>query len=272
MLEVSAEVSVWSVALQALALIVVMGLATWAVSTWRHDVSLVDRMWPVFIAAAGVSYAVAWPQTTHRADWMLAVGLAWAARLGVYITARNWGHGEDRRYQQIRARNEPGFAFKSLYLVFALQAVLAWIVSWPFLGGVIGTQPLGWLDVIGLAIAAFGLVFEAVGDWQMARFKADPANKGQVMDRGLWGSTRHPNYFGECCVWWGLFIVALAGGSGWWTVVSPLLITVLLLKVSGVTLLEKDMADRRPAYREYVARTNAFFPGWPRRHGGRAGS
>ena len=130
-----------------------------------------------------------------------------------------------------------------------------------------GSNPFGWLDAAGLALATFGIVFEAVGDAQMARFKADTANRGQVMDRGLWRYTRHPNYFGEACLWWGLWCVAL-GGSGWggaWTMVSPLLMTVLLLRVSGVTLQEKDITERRPAYRDYIARTNAFVPGPPRR-------
>ncbi len=257
--------SIVVVALRAFGLIVGLAVATWAVSTLRRDVSLVDRMWPMFIAGAGVTYAAYQPVLSQRGIWMLVLALAWAARLCIYITARNWGHGEDRRYQAIRARNQPNFGFKSLYLVFGLQAVLAWIVSSPFLAGSYGVRVFGWLDIVGLSLAAFGIVFEGLADWQMARFKADPANKGQVMDRGLWSTTRHPNYFGECCVWWGFFLAALAAGGGAWTIVSPLLITVLLLKVSGVTLLEKDMAERRPAYREYVARTNAFIPGWPRR-------
>ena len=255
-----------SVALAALALIATLSLTTWAVSVVRRDASLVDRMWPVFIAAAALMCWRELPAAGLRADVMLALVLGWALRLGVYITRRNWGHGEDRRYQAIRARNEPGFAVKSLYLVFALQAVLAWIVAAPFLAGMAGTRPFGVVDAIGAAIAAFGIVFEAIGDAQMSRFKADPANAGQVMDRGLWRYTRHPNYFGEACVWWGFAVMALAGAgvAGAWCLVSPLLMSVLLLKVSGVSLLEKDIGERRPAYRDYVARTPAFFPGPPR--------
>jgi steroid 5-alpha reductase family enzyme len=194
---------------------------------------------------------------------MLGLGFAWALRLAAYVTWRNWGHGEDRRYQEIRARNQPNFPLKSLYLIFALQAVLAWIVSASFFAGFTGTRPLGLLDALGIALAAFGIVFEAVGDQQMASFKADRLNKGLVMDRGLWRYTRHPNYFGETCVWWGLWLMALgaSGIGGAWSVVSPILMTVLLLKVSGVALLEKDIGERRPAYRDYIARTNAFFPG-----------
>jgi steroid 5-alpha reductase family enzyme len=151
--------------------------------------------------------------------------------------------------------------------VFALQAVLAWIVSAPFLPGMAAARPLGLFDAVGAALALFGIFFEAIGDAQMARFRADPKNAGQVMDRGLWRYTRHPNYFGEACVWWGIWLIAM-GGAGWsgvWSVVSPLLMTWLLLKVSGVRMLEADIGERRPAYREYIARTNAFVPGPVRR-------
>jgi steroid 5-alpha reductase family enzyme len=253
-------------ALAGLALIAVLGFFTWIASVVQRDVSLVDRTWSVFIAGAALVYFVLLPAPGARGAWLLGLAAAWAVRLALYITARNWGHGEDRRYQQIRARNQPNFTFKSLYLVFALQALLAWAVSAPFFAGMAGTRAFGVLDAAGLALAAFGIVFEAIGDAQMSRFKADPAHQGQVMDRGLWRYTRHPNYFGEVCVWWGFWLVAL-GGAGWagaWSVVSPIVMTVLLLKVSGVSLLEKDIGERRPAYRDYIARTNAFFPGPPR--------
>ena len=150
--------------------------------------------------------------------------------------------------------------------MFGLQAVLAWIVSLSLFAGFTGPVPLGWLDIIGLAIAAAGILIEAVADAQLARFKANPASKGQVMDRGLWRYSRHPNYFGEFCVWWGFFLIGLSAGglAAGWTLVSPLLMSVLLLKVSGVALLEADIGSRRPAYRDYVARTNAFFPGPPK--------
>ena len=256
-------------ALAGLALIGGLAVLTWLASLARHDVSLVDRTWSVFIAGAALVYALRLPGPSARGGWMLVLAIAWALRLSLFITWRNWGHGEDRRYQAIRARNQPHFALKSLVLVFALQALLAWTVSAPFLVGMAAARPLGGLDAPGFALAAFGIVFEALGDAQMARFKADPANRGRVMDGGLWRYTRHPNYFGETCVWWGVWLMALAG-AGWagaWSVVSPLLMTLLLLKVSGVTLLEKDIAERRPAYRDYVVRTNAFVPGRPRPKG-----
>jgi steroid 5-alpha reductase family enzyme len=255
------------VALAGLAWTASLALLTWVVSLVRHDASLVDRMWPVFIVGAGLVYFALLPVQTVRGLWMAVLGAAWAVRLCLYITWRNWGHGEDRRYQAIRARNQPNFGFRSLYLVFALQAVLAWIVSAPFLPGMAAARPLGVFDAVGAALALFGIFFEAIGDAQMARFRSDPKNAGQVMDRGLWRYTRHPNYFGEACVWWGIWLMAM-GGAGWsgaWSVVSPLLMTWLLLKVSGVRMLEADIGERRPAYREYIARTNAFVPGPVRR-------
>jgi steroid 5-alpha reductase family enzyme len=194
---------------------------------------------------------------------MLALVLLWALRLTVYITVRNWGHDEDYRYQKIRANNQPHFGLKSLYIVFLLQGLLAWIGSLPLLAAATGTRPWNLLDSLGVAVVLFGVLFEGIGDWQLARFKRNADNRGKVMDGGLWRYTRHPNYFGECCVWWGFYLLAL-GAGGWWALPSPLLITFLLLKVSGVAMLERDIGQRRPEYRQYVEQTNAFIPG-PRR-------
>ena len=262
----SDAVSLLQISTFGIATIGVLSFATWLASLVRHDVSLVDRVWSVLIASAGLAYAFELRPLNARAVCMLALALVWAGRLSLFITWRNWGHGEDRRYQVIRARNEPHFGLKSLYLVFGLQAFLAWIVSAPLLVGLSSSAALGGLDVCGLALAVVGVVFEGVGDAQMARFKSDPANRGRVMSSGLWRYTRHPNYFGEACVWWGLWLMALSAGglSGAWCVVSPLLMNFLLVKVSGVKLLEKDIGERRPAYREYIANTNAFIPGPPR--------
>jgi steroid 5-alpha reductase family enzyme len=251
-------------ALAGLVFCAVLAFATWLASLVRRDASLADRIWPLMIAGAGAVYVLLQPQMGTRATAMLLIAALWALRLAIYISARNWGHGEDRRYQAMRERNDPGFSGKSLYLVFGLQAVLAWIVSAPlYVGAHSSSSPLGALDYAGLALALFGTVYEAVADAQMARFRADPARRGQVMDSGLWRHTRHPNYFGEACVWWGLGLAAVSG-AGWggaWALVSPVLMTVLLLRVSGVRLLEQDMAERRPAYRAYMERTNAFVPG-----------
>jgi steroid 5-alpha reductase family enzyme len=241
-----------------------LALATWVASTLRQDVSYVDRTWSLMILGAALAYSLHVEEPPPRAWALLMLVAVWAGRLSFYVTRRNWGHGEDRRYQRIRANHQPRFALKSLYLVFGLQAVLAWVVSWPALAALKGDLPNGPLDFLAAALAAFGIVFEAVGDAQMARFKADPSHKGQVMDRGLWRYTRHPNYFGEACTWWGLGLLGIAGGGGWWALASPVLMTFLLLKVSGVTMLEADIGERRPAYAEYIRRTNAFIPGPPR--------
>jgi len=253
-------------ALTGLAVSGALAVATWVVSVKQRDASLVDRTWSLLVAAPAVAYAaILHPPWNLRTLAVASLLAAWAIRLAVYVTRRNRGHGEDPRYRAIRARNEPNFAFKSLYLVFGLQAVLAWLVSAPLLGVFADDRGTMGLDLIGLAIVLIGLVVEGVADAQLARFKRDPASRGRVMDQGLWRWSRHPNYFGEFCVWWGFFVLALPAAP--WSVVSPLLMSVLLLKVSGVALLEKDIGERRPAYRDYVRRTSAFFP-WPPRRGG----
>ena len=240
----------------------VLAAITWLASFIKHDVSIVDSAWSMLILLGAVVYSMTFPTFSERAIFVLVFAALWAIRLAAYITWRNWGEPEDRRYQEIRARNQPNFEWKSLYLVFGLQAVLAWLVSLSLLAAIAGARPWSWLDDIGACFVLFGLAFETLGDMQLAEFKGCPENRGRVMDSGLWRYTRHPNYFGEFCVWWGFYFIALSAG-GWWAIVSPLLMSVLLLKVSGVTLLEKDIVERRPAYRDYIARTNAFFPGRP---------
>jgi steroid 5-alpha reductase family enzyme len=247
-------------------LAVVIGAAflTWLLSVYRRNVAIVDSLWSLLFVLLAGTYVLGQPRAGPRAALMLILVSIWALRLSIYITSRNWGHAEDRRYQAIRARNQPHFELKSLYLIFILQALLAWIISLPLLGASAKASPLGLLDAAGAALWLLGFVFEAGGDWQLARFKARADNQGSVMDRGFWRLTRHPNYFGDFCIWWGLYLVAVAAGA-WWSLPGPLLMSVLLLRVSGVTLLEKDIAARRPQYAEYVRRTNAFFPGPPKR-------
>jgi len=249
--------------LYGLLAILLAGLLTWMISLLKRDVGIVDSLWSLMFLLAATVYLATAPDPGVRATLVILMVAIWAVRLSAYITWRNWGEDEDHRYQEIRARNEPGFAIKSLYLVFALQGVIAWIVSLPLLLAIHSDSPLGWIDALGLVLWAIGMFFEAVGDWQLAGFKANPENRGRVLDSGLWRYTRHPNYFGNACIWWGLSLMALAAG-GWWALVSPLLMTFLLLKVSGVVLLEKDITERRPAYRDYIRRTNAFFPGPPK--------
>ena len=252
--------------LLAFGLVAALALATWIASLWRRDVSIVDGMWPVFIGSAGMLYA--WLGDALATPALIALVLlgVWAVRLCVHITVRNHGQPEDRRYQKIRANNQPNFEFKSLYIVFGLQAALAWIVALPFMTITAGSEPRTALWALpGLLLAAFGIGFEAVADWQLERFKKRPDARERVLDSGLWRYSRHPNYFGECCAWWGFGLVALGMDPGaWWTLASPVLMTILLLKVSGVTLLEKDIGERRPEYARYVRETSAFLPRPPR--------
>jgi steroid 5-alpha reductase family enzyme len=255
----------FSIYLQGLVAMVIAVVAVWVLSLSKRNVSIVDSAWSLLFVLGACAYARAASGTNYERR-ILVLGLVgiWALRLAGYITWRNWGHPEDARYQAIRARNQPNFEFKSLYLVFLLQAVLAWLISLPLLGALLSSGSLNSFDAGGAALWLTGIIFEAGGDWQLTCFKANPANKGGVMDRGFWRYTRHPNYFGDFCVWWGLYLIAVGAGA-WWSVAGPLIMSLLLMRVSGVTLLEKDIGQRRPKYADYIRRTNAFFPGMPKR-------
>ena len=251
----------------SLAAVIVAAVAVWALSVVERDVSIVDVLWGPMFLIASLVFAALVDERGPRAVLVIALTAVWAMRLSAYIAWRKLGEPKDRRYEAIRRRNEPHFAFKSLYLVFGLQAGLAWIVSLPLLASVGSPGELGALDYAGAAVWITGLAIEAIADWQLARFKANARSRGRVLHSGLWRYSRHPNYFGEFLIWWGAYLIALSAGA-WWTVLSPLLMSVLLLRVSGVVLLEKDIANRRPAYAHYRSQTNAFFPGPPRCGGG----
>ncbi len=253
----------------AAALLASCFFALWLVSLWLRDASIVDIFWGFGFALVAVGGFV-WgdASTAPRSLLISALVCAWGLRLGGYLLWRNAGRGEDPRYAAMRRRRGARFWWVSLFSVFALQGAILWFVSLPVQvvqaapGG-----PLGALDALGVAIWFAGLLFESIGDFQLARFKADPANAGAVMDRGLWRYTRHPNSFGDFCVWWGIFAVALSAPHGVYTIASPALMSFLLLRVSGVPLLERDLRKRRPAYAHYAERTSAFFPRPPRRLG-----
>ena len=249
--------------LLALALILGVGIVAWGVSVAIRNVAFVDSLWSLFFLIAAIVFAAsAWPLGA-RGLLVTVLVAVWALRLSIYITARNWGEPEDHRYQKIRANNEPGFAFKSLYIVFGLQGVLAWFIAMPLVPAIMKPGGIGPIEIVAASLWLVGFVFEAGGYFQLARFKREPANKGRVLNSGLWRYPRHPNYFGDFCIWWAFYLFAFSAG-GWWTVLSPVLMSLLLLKVSGVALLEKTITERRPAYAEYVRRTNAFFPGAPK--------
>jgi steroid 5-alpha reductase family enzyme len=250
-------------ALFGLAVAIVLMICGWIVSLRRHDAGVADAVWGPAIAVTGVFYLAAVPEPSPRGRLAVTLAVIWALRLSAHILYRSRGLPEDRRYSEMRARHEPGFALKSLYLVFGLQAVLAWVVGLPLYGAVASAGAPGALDLAGALLASFGLIFESVADQQLLGFQAGRGAERGVMDRGLWRYSRHPNYFGEICVWWGLALIAFAGGA-WWTAVGPALLTFLLLKVSGVVLTEKDIAARRPEYRDYMRRTSGFLPRRPR--------
>jgi steroid 5-alpha reductase family enzyme len=256
----------WSIYCYSLATIGLFALLGWLLSLARKNVTHVDSMWSLFFVIAAFTTALfvlfVYPAPA-RLILVLACVSIWALRLFIYLTWRNWGPHEDSRYVQIRKNNQPHFWLKSLYLIFGLQAVLAWLISVSLHAAIANTAPLNAIDYIGFALFIFGFVWESIADWQLARFKANPINKGKVLNSGLWRYSRHPNYFGECCVWWAFYLFALAGGA-WWALISPILMTLLLLKISGVSLLESTIIKRRPAYADYIKNTNAFVPGFPK--------
>ncbi len=247
-----------------LLVMLLLAVAVWALSIKLRDVSIVDSLWSIFFIVFTVLFAWQMRSDTTAAYVLIGLILLWGLRLSGYITVRNHGKGEDRRYQAIRARNQPNFEFKSLYLIFILQMALATVIVMPVVPILNGAQDANLLTYAGFAIAAFGALFETIADAQMARFKATRSAEGTVMDRGLWRYSRHPNYFGEATFWWGIW-VASASMGGAWTVFSPLLMTWLLTRVSGVPLLEADLKERSPAYREYLLNTPRFIPGRPKR-------
>jgi steroid 5-alpha reductase family enzyme len=258
--------SVPEILLLNLAVALAAMLLLWLASLARRDVSLVDAWWgPGFALLAFVDVAAA---GAHARSLLLAAAVTlWGLRLGAYLLWRSHGQAEDARYAAMRRHHGAAFPLVSLLTVFALQGVLQVAVGLPVwvVAAAPGAAPLGALDALGVAVFAAGLAFETAGDFQLARFKADPRSAGRVMDRGLWAWTRHPNYFGDCLAWWGIFVVALATPFGWASLPGPALMTFLLLRVSGVTLLERSIGKRRPGYAEYAARVPAFFPRPPRR-------
>ena len=245
--------------------LIVSAISLWVISLLKKDVGIVDSFWSLFILVGGLCfYYLSEAVAVERSELVLLLVSVWAIRLSVHISWRNWGEDEDARYQTIRENNQPNFEFKSLYIVFLLQAALALVVALPLMSIFNSEREMNILDYMALTLWLVGMFFEVVGDIQLAIFKGDENNNGKIMSSGLWQFTRHPNYFGEFCIWWGFFLFAVAAGF-WWSIISPLLMSFLLLKVSGVSLLESTISERRPGYIEYIAKTNAFFPWFPKK-------
>jgi steroid 5-alpha reductase family enzyme len=248
-------------------LVTVLAFVTlWWVSTRIDDVSIVDVYWGPGFAVLAATALVTGAGTDPRRFLVVTLVAMWGFRLGGYLYSRKRGQGEDFRYAAMRRRAAGDFRVTSLGTVFLLQACLMWVVSLPVQWVVTtpSSPDLGVFDFLGLALWAIGLAFESIGDLQLVTFRADPSSAGKVLDTGLWRYTRHPNYFGDACVWWGFYAFALATEHGWWTIIGPAVMTGLLMRVSGVPMLERGLLKRRPDYADYVARTSAFVP-WPPR-------
>ncbi len=239
----------------------ILGFVTgvWVLSLILKDSGIMDIFWGLGFILVTVVYYMYGSGNDDRMLLMLALVVLWGIRLAAHILVRNWGQDEDARYNNWR--NEAGKAWwwKSYLKVFLLQGVVMWIVSLPLLAAHSQGGPLGLLDWIGTGVFAFGFLFESIADMHLLLFKKNPANKGKVLDTGLWSLSRHPNYFGEATLWWGFGLIALSTGA-WWTLVSPLLMTWLLLKVSGVKMLDDLLSNTKPQYRDYIKRTPAFLP------------
>jgi steroid 5-alpha reductase family enzyme len=262
-----------------LALLMALMLVLWRVAVHINDVSFIDAVWALgMVALAWISVGQAGGFGRLSVHGLVIVTLTslWGLRLGIHLFRRWRRLGRDPRYDRILGgameRNKWSFGVASLLIVFLLQGPLLWFVSLPAQVGILqgGVDliahyaPLWTLSWVGIALALFGVAFESIGDAQLERFRADPANKGQVMDKGLWRYTRHPNYFGDACAWWGIWLVAVAGGGyGLWTILSPILLTWMLMKWSGAPILEKSLGKSKPGYADYIQRTSGFVPWWP---------
>lgn len=256
-----------AVAIKFAGLGVALGCLTvlWAFAVKREDASLVDRVWGLLFLLEAVTWALLGDGLLERRVLLVAMVAVWSLRLSGYITRRNWGGGEDKRYAAMRARNPERFPRRSLVTVFWLQGLLAFVIGGPLYYPMLRADTgLNWVDGLAVVVFVVGFSFEAVGDWQLSRFLADESNRGKVMDQGLWRYTRHPNYFGDTVVWVGFALVSVASGA-WWGIYGAVLMGIMIVRVSGVALTDKVMSEgsSREGHDEYVRRTNAFFPGPP---------
>lgn len=249
--------------------IVIITLMTllWLLSLWLQDSSIVDIFWGFgFVVTGWLYYTLTPDDFLGRKILLMLLVFTWGMRLTLHIYLRNRGQGEDYRYAQWREEAGEAWWWQSFFRVFLLQGILMWLISAPLLAAQLPSQPprFTFLDILGVLIWGMGFYFEAVGDWQLAQFKANPENEGKVLRSGVWRYTRHPNYFGDAAQWWGFFIMAAQTWTGLATISSPILMTVLLIRVSGVALLEKNLTASKPKYEDYIRTTSAFFPWFPR--------
>ena len=253
--------------LQASLLILVLVSLLWIWSIFLKNVSIVDIFWGVGFVVVNAFYLFMSDEINARKILISSLVSIWGLRLAIYLAIRNIGKGEDFRYQEFRKNYGPKrYWWFSFFQTFLLQGVLIMIISLPLLGIHSSTNSgeLNILDYLGITVWLIGFAFEAGGDFQLARFKRDAANKGKVLNTGFWKYTRHPNYFGDSAVWWAYAIFSIAAGS-YWQIIGSVIMTLLIIKISGVALLEKTLNDTKPQYREYIEKTNSFFPWFPKK-------
>lgn len=253
--------------LEAFLIIFILVTLLWGLSVIIKNVSIVDLFWGMGFVIVNAFYVFNSGNFFPRKILLLVLVTLWGLRLFIYLSWRNIGKGEDFRYQEFRRNyGAERYWWFSYFQVFLLQGVLIMFVSLPLLGANAKTEASGlnWIDYLGMVVFIIGFIFEAGGDFQLARFKQDPGNKGKVLNSGFWKYTRHPNYFGDSAVWWSFGIFSIAAGS-YWTVIGSIIMTLLIIKVSGVALLEKSLNDAKPQYREYIQKTNSFFPWFPKK-------
>jgi steroid 5-alpha reductase family enzyme len=246
---------------EGLGLIISLLTMIWVISLIVKDASIVDSFWGLgFVILTWFYHFKITDNQNFRSLVLCIMTTIWGVRLALHIFTRNHGNGEDYRYQEMRKQHGKSFWWASYLRVFILQGLLLWIIAVPLLIGQTDTENnLQLFDYLGIMFWLIGFLCEAVGDWQLMQFKKNPMNKGKVMDKGLWKYTRHPNYFGDALLWWGYFLFTFSV-EGYWTIFSPILMTFLLMKVSGVALLEQKLSETKPKYKEYTEKTSAFFP------------
>lgn len=236
----------------------------WLLSLHKKDAGIIDAFWGMGFVIIAWAALLELPSKSPR-GWVIAGLLSlWGARLSIYLWSRNHGKGEDRRYAAMRASWGERFGWISLITVFMLQGVLIALLSYALAAAIQSPAPWGMLDILACSVFALGFLFESIGDYQLSKFTGQKENQGRVMDRGLWRYTRHPNYFGDSLLWWGLGLFAIAA-QRYWALYAPALMTLLLLRVSGVALLEKTIGTRRPDYERYMRTTSAFIPWFPKK-------
>jgi len=247
--------------------IFIYALAWFIVALFKKRNDVADIAWGGGFVVAAITAYFAAGTSAVRSFLVLALVLVWGIRLVTHIGFRNQGKPEDPRYKAWREEWGDSYLVRSFFQVFLLQGFLLLVVSLPVTYVIVHPSgQLNILDLLGCLVWLFGFAFEALGDFQLLQFKQNPANKGKIMTSGLWQYTRHPNYFGEVTLWWGIFLVCLSVPGSWWTIIGPATITYLILKVSGTPMLERLYADNRE-YAAYIRRTSSFFPLPPKNKG-----